>query len=380
MFITCGYEFTYLRNVLNFKSVFARKSRKVMKAILEDFNIEFRCSLYLSQVKLERLSSVYQLNVEKQVGLLDYNEPRSPITDLTENELKYCEYDCLVLYEYIKLMREKFGTVKNIPLTSTGIVRRELKEELAKDKRYKYVVRNCLNTEGEIYDVLVSSFYGGYTHANFIYTGDIIKNVTSYDFCSSYPFVLCTEKYPMSKFRKCRIDNHTQFSSRFCYIVDITFYNIESKYFNNIISKSSCYSGDKIQTDNGRIIKAKEISTIITDIDFELIRKAYKYEYYIINECYYARKDYLPKTIVEFILKKYVDKTKLKNVEGKEVLYQITKGSFNAIYGMCCTNNIRDQVNFDNITGWSEEDLSPTQIEKLLIKEKMFPFLSFAWR
>lgn len=47
---------------------------------------------------------------------------------------------------------------------------------------------------------------------------------------------------------------------------------------------------------------------------------------------------------------------------------------------MCCTNNIRDQVNFDNTTGWSEEDLSPTQIEKLLIKEKMFPFLSFAWR
>lgn len=48
--------------------------------------------------------------------------------------------------------------------------------------------------------------------------------------------------------------------------------------------------------------------------------------------------------------------------------------------GMCCTNNIRDQVNFDNTTGWGEEDLSPTQIEKLLIKEKMFPFLSFAWR
>ena len=160
MYIIYGYEFTYLRNVLNFKSVFARKSRKVMKAILEDFNIEFRCSLYLSQVKLERLSSVYQLNVEKQVGLLDYNIPRSPITDLTEDELKYCEYDCLVLYEYIKLMREKFRTVKNIPLTSTGIVRRELKEELSKDKRYKYVVRNCLNTEGEIYDVLVSSFYG----------------------------------------------------------------------------------------------------------------------------------------------------------------------------------------------------------------------------
>lgn len=132
----------------------------------------------------------------------------------------------------------------------------------------------------------------------------------------------------MSKFRKCNIDNHTQFLSRFCYIVDVTFYDIDSKYFNNIISKSSCYSGDKIQTDNGRIIKAKEISTIITDVDFELIRKAYKYDYYIINECYYARKDYLPKTIVEFILKKYVDKTKLKNVEGKEVLYQITKRQF----------------------------------------------------
>lgn len=63
----------------------------------------------------------------------------------------------------------------------------------------------------------------------------------------------------------------------------------------------------------------------------------------------------------------------------KKFCIRLQNGSFNAIYGMCCTNNIRDQVNFDNITGWSEEDLSPTQIEKLLIKEKMFPFLSFAW-
>ncbi len=164
-----SYEFTYLRNILDFKSVFARKSRKVMKACLLDYNIEFRCSLYLSQVKLERLTKTYKLNVEKLVGNLNYNIPRSPKTYLTEKELAYCENDCLVLYEYIKLMKSKYQNIQNIPLTSTGIVRRELKEKLNKDTKYKYKVKNCLNTEGEIYDVLVSSFFRR-IHARKFYT------------------------------------------------------------------------------------------------------------------------------------------------------------------------------------------------------------------
>ena len=41
---------------------------------------------------------------------------------------------------------------------------------------------------------------GGYTHANWIYTDEIIKNVDSFDETSAYPYVLVTCKFPSSEF------------------------------------------------------------------------------------------------------------------------------------------------------------------------------------
>ena len=56
---------------------------------------------------------------------------------------------------------------------------------------------------------------------------------------------------------------------------------------------------------------------------------------------------------------------------------------FNALYrlqGMTVTNNIRDNVTFDNIYGWQENNLTNEEIENLLQKEKDYPFLSFSYR
>ena len=47
-----------------------------MKAKTRDFNIEFRCSLFLSNCKLEKLPELYHLSVEKLVGNLDYKKLR----------------------------------------------------------------------------------------------------------------------------------------------------------------------------------------------------------------------------------------------------------------------------------------------------------------
>ena len=44
-----AYEFEFLRNKFTFKNVFARKSRKVIKCELENFNIELRCSYMMSR-------------------------------------------------------------------------------------------------------------------------------------------------------------------------------------------------------------------------------------------------------------------------------------------------------------------------------------------
>lgn len=155
-----SFEFQFLRNIVKFDNVMARKSHKVMRATLIDFNIEFRCSYYMTNLPLKKLPEVYGLKVEKLVGDLDYSKIRHYKTNLTEKEMKYCEYDCLVVYEYIKKELEQYGTVKNIPLTSTGHVRRELKEEVQENWKYRNKVRKAVNVDGHIYNLLVECFAG----------------------------------------------------------------------------------------------------------------------------------------------------------------------------------------------------------------------------
>ena len=235
-----SFEFQFLRNIFNFKNVLARKSHKVMKCQLEEFNFEFRCTYYMSNLKLEKIPSVYKLDVEKLVGNLDYSKIRHNDTKLTEKELKYCENDCLVVYKYLKKEIETYETSKNVPLTSTGHVRRELKEYVSKNWDYKANVKRAINIDGHIYNLLLECFAGGYTHANWVYTDEIIKNVSSYDFTSSYPYVMVTHKFPMSVFLKCNLQNAKQMSKNFAYIIVVRFKNIQCKYYNNFISQNKC--------------------------------------------------------------------------------------------------------------------------------------------
>lgn len=219
----------------------------------------------------------------------------------------------------------------------------------------------------------------GYTHANWIFSDEIIKNVTSFDFTSSYPYTMCTHKFPMTEFKKCNIKRVEQMSDSFAYLVVVRFKNIKSKYYNNFISQSKCLRIRNGRYDNGRVISAEELEIVLTDIDFKFLLSVYTGTYEIL-ESYYSRYDYLPKELVNFILDKYVIKTEYKDVVGKEVEYALEKAKYNSIYGMCVTNNIRDDVIFDNETGWSEIPISNEEILKKLDYEKRRGFLSFSWR
>lgn len=159
-----AYEFNFMRNAFKFKNVFARKSRKVIKFELEEFNFEFKCSLMLTNCKLEKVAENYNLKVKKLVGNLNYDLLRNSMTILDNNELSYCENDCLVIYEYIKMEIERYGDIKSIPLTNTGHVRKELKEIVMNDYDYRNTVRKAVNVDGHVYNLLLQAFQGGYTH------------------------------------------------------------------------------------------------------------------------------------------------------------------------------------------------------------------------
>lgn len=374
-----SFEFQYLKSVFHFKEVTARKSRKVMTALMQDFNIFFKCSYLMSNCALEKLSKTYSLPVEKKVGDLDYSLLRHSATILDEKELGYCEYDCLVVYHYIKRELETYITVNKIPTTNTGKVRRELQELTREDFKYKRLVRKSINTDTHVYNLLCLAFMGGYTHSNWIHTSDILENVDSYDICSSYPTVLTTCKFPSSEFIKCYITRREQMSNKICYLLTVKFKHFKSKYFNNFVSLSKCRNIRGGKYDNGRIISADEFEITLTDIDFYFILDAHKCEYEIL-ECYCASYNYLPKQFIEFVLDKYVAKTKYKDVEGKEVIYQIQKGMFNSLYGMSVTRNIRDKVIYkDELEEWEEIPLTNEEIIEELNGEKKRAFMSFAW-
>lgn len=375
-----AFEFQYLKSIFKFKNVVARKKHKVMKCEMVDFNIEIHCSYMMSNCALKQLPKIFMLPVEKKVGDLDYSLLRTPITKLTEKELGYCEYDCLVIYHYIKRELETYKRVDKIPITSTGHVRRELKEITTKDWEYKAKVRKSININPHIFNLLQDAFAGGYTHSNWIYTDEIQKNIESWDFTSSYPYILVSHQFPSTEFQKCNIKTKNQMLKRFAYILVVEFKGIKCKYFNNFISQNKCQSITKGVYDNGRIIEAESIIITLTDVDFYFLLDTYKYDSYEIKEAYYSVYDYLPKKFIEFVLEKYVNKTKYKNVEGMEVEYAKEKNKFNALYGMSVTNMIRDEVVYDNVLDWlPDRELTNEEIISKLNDEKKKAFLSFAY-
>ena len=374
-----AFEFQFLKSVFHFQEVTARKSHKVMTALMRDFNIMFKCSYMMSNCALKYLPKLFQLPVKKLEGDLDYTLIRHNETVLTDKELGYCENDCLVVYYYILYELSTYERVDKIPTTSTGHVRRELMQLTLNDLEYKRIVRKSINTDPIVYNRLQQCFMGGYTHANWIYTDEIIKNVDSYDETSAYPYVLVTHKFPSKEFRKGNIKSREDMSKRFAYILTVRFTNIKCKYYNNFISNSKCNMIKGAKYDNGRIIEADEIEIVLTDVDFYFILDTYECEYEIL-ESWWSLYNYLPKKFINFILDKYVLKTKYKNVPDKELDYQKEKGKFNALYGMSVTNTIRDEVIYkDEMEEWFEEKLTNEDIEEKLQAEKKKGFLSFSY-
>lgn len=374
-----SFEFQYMKSVFHIKKVLSRKMRKVMTFELDDFNIIFKCTYYMSNCALKQLPKLFKLPVEKKVGDLNYDLIRNKETELTEKELGYCEYDCLVVYYYILEEIKTYGDVKHIPTTSTGHVRRELMNLVLKDYKYRRIVGKAINTDPIIFNRLQDAFMGGYTHANWIHADEVINNVDSYDETSAYPYVLVSYKFPSSEFRKVNIKRKEEMSSRLCYLLVVHFYNVKSKYYNSFISASKCREIEGARYDNGRIMEAKSFIMTLTEVDFNLFYDTYDFEYEIL-ESYSATKAYLPKKFIEFILDKYVKKTEYKDNPDVELEYTKEKNKFNSLYGMSVTNEIRSDVSFDDeIKEWMEKELTNDEIKEKLEKQKKKAFLSFSY-
>lgn len=382
-----SYEFQFLANIITWDKVFARTAHKPIKASCEEFpNIEFRCSYILTRLSLASWGK--QLKVYKAVGDLDYNKLRTPLTPLTPEELHYGEQDCLVVEAGIKEYVKKYGKQRNIPLTQTGTVRREVKELLTSNKMLMRRVKKLVPKTPEEYKRLQRIFAGGYTHANQLYSGKVIDEIVKhYDFASSYPTVMLCEKYPMSGWSYNGINvipDDAEFEDK-AFIFYLEFQNINSISFNTYIQASKC-TGTGRMYDNGRVLHADTLELYCTDQDWITIRNNYEWDNLTVKRVWRSKKDYLPRPLLQYLLELYANKTSLKDVTGYEDLYLQSKQYINSMFGMMVTALMQSDVLFDASSGeWSIKELTKEDIIKKLKKladyhdrEKRY-FLSYSW-
>lgn len=365
-----AYEFQWFKKYFEWEKVFSLDTRKPLYAITKN-GIEFRCSYLLSGYSLQVLGdNLTKYKVQKKVGDLDYNLIRHSQTPLTEKEWGYILNDGLVVMAHIQEEIERLGSIKELPLTKTGYVRELCRERCLKgSNRWDYVklMRNLTLTPDN-YKQLRRTYTGGFTHANIHYVDRVISNVHSFDFSSSYPAVMLSEKYPISKPIPTFIRDEEHFRdciNCYCCMFDCTFINIRSKVsYENYISISRCLKAEHYIVNNGRVVEADMVQVSLTEQDFFIIADLYEWDYIEVSNFHRFYKDYLPKDLVLTILELYKDKTELKGVEEKIVEYLVSKGMINAVYGMCVTDPCRDEILYEDNMWSSKRADVPTLIDK----------------
>lgn len=391
-----AYEFQFLRKYFNWLSVFATDNRYPVKA-LTDYGIEFRDSLILSGYKLETLAkNLTSHKIPKLVGDLDYRKIRTKDTIMTAKELGYCLNDVRVLVAYIDEQRAMYGNISKIPLTNTGRVRREVKSKCFdlehtyghkhtwKYYKYHQLIKKLTLTPNE-YLELKQAFAGGFTHANPNHVGKVMKNVASIDFTSSYPTVMVSEQYPMSKGYPQKFTSWARFNEineKALQIFQVDFIDLEPKVlFDNYLSESKCFNFDKddIVVNNGRVFSAHKISTVTTSVDWFIIKQVYKWKKATISRQIAYYKGYLPKPIIESVYEFYRAKTKLKGIPSKKPEYLHGKMLLNSCYGMSVTDLVHDELIYDDKDEqWKKE---PADLDKQIDKynTNYERFLFYPW-
>lgn len=380
-----SYELQFLSGHYDFdnENVFCLKPHKILKAV--NGAIEYRCSYLHSNMSLSRWTTNLKAFHRKMSGEdFNYSVTRYPWTPLTENEILYGVYDVLGVIDCISIEMERDkDNLYSIPLTSTGYVRRNVKNAM---KRIAHnLVQVQLYLTSDVYTLLNDAFRGGDVHANRYFTNRILYNVGSADICSSYPNEILNSLFPMTQFRlnpyiKTMDDviKDITIRERACLAV-IAIYGYEQyDRYNGFpyLSYSKCRHVVNPVIDNGRILSADYLETTVTDIDLKIIIKEMGDNGIIVPLVYYSAKyGQLPEALKNEVRTYYKNKTELKGVEGQDYFYMKSKNLLNSIYGLMVQNPCKQNILYDD--GEYNEDTAP--IDELLEKYNKNSFVAYQW-
>lgn len=349
-----SFEFQFMKDWLKLTEVFCRKSHNVIRCVYR--NIEFRDSLALANCKLEKLAKNENLPVKKLVGDLDYDLIRTYKTPLSDKEMQYVYNDTEIVAYYIQKKIKEYGSISEIPMTSTGEVRYLFRKELSTTlpEIHSLAVKYTAQSK-ELQNLLVSIYSGAYTHCNYQAIDQTLYHLRCRDIASSYPYQMVSKKYPTMWF-KLKRENESSFEDLFtkwnpdiyAWAMTVKVWGLKAKHCHNILSlhKAKEISIER-EIDNGRVACADYACYDMNEIDFLNFLDFYNFDNIIVEDVYVSKKEYLPKEIVAVILKLFQQKTSLKGIESEVENYMRSKNRINGVYGSSVFNFLNSGVYFD---------------------------------
>ena len=367
------YDFGFYKHEVNLEGDFvARSKRTVLKHIMDDC-FEVRDSAVYTEEPLEDMGE--EVGIPKLKGY-NYTKIRHSLTPLSDNELKYCEHDVLILTKYFRTEAENYGyPIYKLPLTATQKVKRVINEEFARESR---VYQNMIMSrqlkdndhDNNILNLLKHAFFGAFNYSSQLVRGVTQDNVTGIDISACYGAQCLVHKYPIGKFKplanpKSLSDLTTNERYKgMALLITFAARDISPK-FADIgflpINLQNYWHRSATGLQNiaaKRILTAKQIEMTLTDVDFKLFLELYNHNGIKIISILGSEYGDMPPYMIRSITKMHQQKLKIqsrnKQIEkirpltlAEQLEYLHAKTGVSRIYGILVQDPVRDEYRWD---------------------------------
>lgn len=349
---------------------------------MHNAGIEFRCSYRLANRSLDKWCKDLGVKQAKKTGMINYKERHTPTEKLQQEQFVYMNYDIVSLRECYKKECEVTGyNFSNIPLTSTGYVRRVFKK--AYNKGFKKYINLFQRTKpnADQYKRLCEASAGGMSEVGRHVIGRTIHGkIRHRDFDSHYPTQMECELFPMQPITifdsenginskrpvlKSKIDWYLQHNYWLILDINIKELQIKKGVTAPFLMKSKLIPESK-STDilhvNGKVVKISGgcARVTITSDDYLIYREQYDFKMSVIACDAYNLEplpDYVRDTVREFYLGKNELKITYKQtgLEEDRINLMLQKNKLNGIFGCCYSHIVRDNIQPQQDYKWKIE-------------------------
>lgn len=378
------YEFQFIKRWFKWSKIFAREKRQPIYAFIDDC-VEFRDVQAITGGSLKLLAKNYTKTQKLDGNEFDYQAVRTWATKLTPRQLEYCFNDVAILSEFAEYL---FNTYiipeKFIPLTKTGLLRRQVKKAIGKNFNIKREIYRCYPDNFNLYsDLMRWLFRGGYTHANIYHAGRVLspengEGVRARDITSSYPYVmLALSGYPVSPLTRRDPRDFYKFindQENYCVMFRAIFTNLKAKTPHSYESKSKCLNiNGNALIDNGRV-RQGNVTVWLTEVDFNLYCLFYDWDSMKVEVMFTSLKGRLPRYLLMPLADAYKNKAIMKKTgQADTPEYSNYKSLINSAYGMTVTRLNTSEVKMSQIDYTWYLDPSTFNYEKERKKAFLLP-------